>query len=283
MLEEIYRKLGLTSDLEKERQKFINRMVILLDKLEELLIKQYEIGYEKFKNIVEDISFQIGEPPPSFTLIDFELSSSGEEKIGAFSSLIKKKEFKEVCLVLTILLKTLKSEKLEKARKFLSLAIKNSLKLSLVNLGVIFNGEIFMESAATELDKELLLTPLNWLKGYPDSYKKFSNALYYYLNKKYQDALTNAYSALEGIVKIFLNTKARLDNKKTLSSLVKKLQLPSEWSQILYFYCKTAHEYSSRHGKKKQASEPRLTSELTEFYVYLTGAALKLILQRMRS
>jgi hypothetical protein len=80
------------------------------------------------------------------------------------------------------------------------------------------------------------------------------------------------------LVKTFLNKDKRLDNEEIRKDLIKQLGLEGDWGQLLYNYCKLAHEFSSRHGKKETGKELQLPIELVEFYIYFTGTFIRLIL-----
>lgn len=78
-----------------------------------------------------------------------------------------------------------------------------------------------------------------------------------------------------------MNKDKRLDSEEIRTELIKKLGIEKDWGQLLYHYCDIAHEFSSRHGKKETREIQSLSSELIEFYIYLTGAFIRFIIQKM--
>jgi len=161
-------------------------------------------------------------------------------------------------------------------------------KLPLLDLGYKFQGGQIIKSDASELDESLIIENLKWLEDYSNTRELFSKSLENYLRKSYSDSITNAHSALEGLVKTILGTDGRLDNEKTRKELLKKLNLTSNWGQILFHFSKIAHEFSSRHGKKdtnnasSKSRREKVEEELAEFYIYITGTFIRLISRRIK-
>jgi hypothetical protein len=102
------------------------------------------------------------------------------------------------------------------------------------------------------------------------------------LAKNYPDTITNAYSSLESLVKTFLGKDKSLDSQQTRAELIKKLQLEGDWGQLLNHFSKIAHEFSSRHGKSEANQDNELPPDLVEFYLYMTGTFIRLIMRRTR-
>ena len=128
-----------------------------------------------------------------------------------------------------------------------------------------------------------LIKEFAFLSNYPNAKQLFGNSLKHYLTKHYYDAITNAYSSLESLVKTYLNRDKQLDTDEVRNNLVKNLGLEDDWKQLLHYYCKLAHEFSTRHGKKETGEKSDLPLELTEFYIYITGTFLRLIIQKINS
>lgn len=161
--------------------------------------------------------------------------------------------------------------------------IKKVFEITPVDIGFLFTGETIIKKGAKELDEKLILENLTWLVNYPNTKQLFENSLKHYLTKHYQDSITNAYSSLESLVKTYLNKDKRLDTDEVRNNLMKNLGLEGDWNQLLHYYCKLAHEFSSRHGKKESEEKSDLPLELTEFYIYVTGTFIRLIVQKINS
>jgi hypothetical protein len=156
--------------------------------------------------------------------------------------------------------------------------IESVFAASPINIGYTFTGKTIIKNGAEELDDSLITENLEWLNRFPNIRNQFESALKYYLGKQYPDAIANAYSALEGLIKTILETEKRLDNKVTRTKIIEALQLDKQWGQLLYLYCDIAHEFSSRHGKRETGEpSPANIEELTEFYVYMTGTFIRAI------
>lgn len=272
MIKEIYKRLGILPNIEEERKRFLMRVKKALDIIEKLM-KKKEADFLRW-----EIAYVLGDYIP-LTLSDFiNLWNNFEKNLESIEIILKELKTSKISVIgregIEIdLYKVFKKE------------IQKALSLSAIDIGYLFNLKTgqFIRSNVPELDKKLILESLQWLEVYPDTREKFLKSLKHYINKDFPDALTNAYSALEGIVKIFLNQERRLDSEKTRRELIQKLNLKEQWGEMLYFYCKIAHEFSSRHGKKVQKEKKiSLTPELVEFYIYFTGAVIRLILQRIR-
>jgi len=268
-LKKIYSNLGMQTDLSAEILRFNNRL--------EHILKDYEDGYWKSyrcypKFILKEIFFEAG----------WAFNEAADERL---SPLIKKdnteSSLRGNLFFLQLLLGVLsKAKYMHTSFSSFYPTVEEIFNLTQIDIGFFLKNGVIMKTAAKEIDEKLIIENLDWLKDYPDSREKFSNALKYYLTKGGEaDAITNAYSALEGVVKTFLDTKVRLDNEKTKNELLKKLNLPSEWGRIVNNYCEIAHEFGSRHGKKQQTSNTteKIEPELVEFYIYITGTFIRLI------
>ncbi len=161
---------------------------------------------------------------------------------------------------------------------YLQERIADSLKLSVIDLGIYFHKDKFYKKGVQELDERLVLEPLEWLTKYPEAKEQFSGALTEIIKKDFPDAITKAYSSLESIVKTVLGNNKNL--KDNISELLKLLDLPEQWGKIIFNFCSYAHEFSSRHGKseKRKAVQEKIKMEIIEAYIYFTGLMMRLII-----
>jgi len=273
-LKRIYANLGLNATGDQEINRFNIRLQTIIDKLDNMLIVEREDEWEGNydRTLLHKVLFNTG-------LV--------QGCTSRLSGLIKNEHkwflnnLKITQIILDTIAKIPKKELDIKPRLslFLKSEINKIFNLTVIDIGYKFKNGTIIKSGAEELDDKLVIEALNWLDDYPDAKKKFSNSLTHYFNKHYPDAITNAYSALEGTVKAFLDTDARLDKRETIDALLKKLSLGTYWSKIIHNYCEIAHESSSRHGKKETPIQ-KLRSELVEFYIYITGVFIRLISQR---
>jgi len=261
-IREIYQNLGITNSLDTELRKFNARTTLTIQKLEE------ELDYHKKEKVIGLVLLEVG--------MAFNIHSVSE--------LIQDNIGDESMIQNIVILQAFIDTMLDEFSSYPMIVLKTQAAISKIfsslqlDIGYsLVKGYKIVRAGASELDNELILKNLIWLESYPDSRAKFSNSLKYLLTKDYSDAFTNAYSALEGIVKSFLGTKKNLHDEKTISELISALKLDSGMGQILNRYCNLANDISSRHGKKDQEIKVSITPEVTEFYVYMTGSILRLI------
>lgn len=262
----IYKNLGLQPNLGVEIRKFNFRLGKIIEELD----LQYTDDFGNYNSILLDkLSFSLGiEHSRIWAFFD-----GGSEE----------KTFKGNIFRLSMLLDITGNNRLLIApsyRKKLIKQVEEIFNLSLLDLGYSLSGGEIIKKGAGELDEKLLKENLSWLKKFPDAREKFSNGLRFFLTKDYSDSITNVYSSLEGVAKVVLNKNTRLDNEKTIKELISTLGLSGHWGQILFNYCKIAHEFSSRHGKNSKSTNPKLHPEEVEFYIYFTGTVIRLISQK---
>lgn len=276
-----YEELGISTTYAGEVKKLNNRLKNILDELDSKLDIQpvYRYGsishYIYDSGIVKELDFNLGETG--------NLKLSWLIKIGSSEDLLRF-NFLALNLILDILEKRAPISPIYlKLKSWLLDRIKEAIDLSGLDIGYTVVDARIIKSGAGAIDQKLVTDNLAWLKDYKDSHEKFRSALVFYVSKKYPDSITNAYSALEGLVKVFLNSDARLDKPETRNELISKLGLDKNYGNILYHYSIIAHEFSSRHGKKDQESSASEIIEpaLAEFYIYLTGSVIRLISQKM--
>lgn len=249
-MKEIYKRLGLKTDISNERKKFINRMQLVADYIGE------RVSSKLSDTLDHEVSFRLG---------------TNEED---FSSYLQKADFDETLLWCEVVVAQL-SEYNEEVSRYLQGRITQALEESLIDLGIIYKEAKFYRKGAEELDQTLIIETLDWLKEYPAARDSFGEALKEYLRKDYADAITKCYSALESITKEYVGSDKGLDN--LIPELLSKLSLSEQWKSILASFCKYAHEFGSRHGKRKGAHARKLNLGEVEAYIYQTGLIMRLI------
>jgi hypothetical protein len=263
MLKEIYERLGLTSDLASEKNRFQNRVHVLLDKV------GISVGWGShyIAEIGEELNLKLGvvmpvkDRPLDKVLPGFMINSS----------------FEEILIFCEVLLTVLEEMNLVRPLRVFSDGISTSLKESIVDLGILFKNNKFYRKGAEVLDTSLILQPLDWLSAQPVARQYFEDALSDYLKRDFPDAVTKTYSSLESLVKAHLKNNKTFANNNT--ALLKSLSLSNDWKGILVHYSQYANEFSSRHGKNSvEKIEPDPVE--VEAYLYFTGLVMRLILQR---
>lgn len=276
-LRSIYEQLGMEAKYDEEIAKLNNRIILIIDNI---YAKFFEIGESFYKEVysrlVAEFAFLTGESKI------YTSGVMGIQKLPLRDFFRRDKEaFYTNILNLTLLLeasKTMLQPRFNDFYEFILGEAKRVIEITPIDIGYLFSGDTIIKKGAKELDEKLILDNLTWLSKYPASKEFFENSLKHYLGKNYPDAITNAYSSLEGLVKTFLKKDKQLDSDEIRKELINKLGLQGDWGQLLYFYCKLAHEFSSRHGKKETGEKFELPIELVEFYIYITGTFMRLIL-----
>lgn len=261
MIQEIYEKLGLTSDLDKEKEKVFRRLLFVFQKVN----NQLKIG-GKTSPILNTL----------YDYLAFTLGGYRFDNLATFIEEAHRDTFEEIFVVATLTLEKLKIENFS-VYDDMRLRLKEAIDLSLVDLGITLENDIFIKTGSKELDNVAIIEPLDWLGDYPTAKHYFENALEHYLKKNHSDAITNAYSALESLVKTVLNSNRSLNN--LITDLVRWLSLPNQWGTILIKYCDFAHEFSTRHGKKEGKTKDLASEKDTEAYIYFSGLMIRLIIR----
>lgn len=257
----IYNNLGLVPGLEEEKEKFNNRLKKLITFIDKF--KQHKRFLNKFllySGLGHHYSLEgcFGD--------DFEINILNLQYI---LYIIKKDEFSTENKILS-----------QEERNFIEEAIKKIFNLSLLDLGYNYQNGYIIKAGAKELDEKLIIDNLDWLDDFKETKKYFENAVTFNMQEKYNDSLTNCYSALENIVQKVLNNNRTLQNDEQIINFLQKMEIDS-WNGVLKNYCNIANNFSSRHGGKNPTI--KLTKELSEFYLYMTGSFIRLIIQRMNT
>lgn len=283
-LRSIYEQLGIATKYEEEISRLSNRIILVLDNFHSRFYEDRYLIDKIYPTLIKEFGFLIGEssiyengPGGRYYLPLKDFFKSSKEK-DAFETNIK-----NLTLLLEVSKKVLVQTNYGYLYDFILSEAKRAIEVTPIDVGYLFSGKTIIKKGARELDEKLILENLTWLSNYPAIKQLFENSLKHYLAKDYPDAITNAYSSLEGLVKTFLDKDKRLDNNETKRDLIKQLGLEEDWGQLLYHYCKLAHEFSSRHGKKETGEQLELAMELVEFYIYITGTFIRFISQIMRN
>lgn len=263
MLKDVYKRLGLEASLEEEQGKFINRMLLIFKEIDSNHLL-YTGGVDNdLLELLNEISFILGE----------------KREYRLTNLLTVSRTIEKVIIILEAVLSTLKEvPAFMEDYSYLQQRIVDSLNLSVIDLGIHFHNDKFYKKGAQELDERLLLEPLEWLAKYPKAKEYFSGALTEMLKNDFPDAITKAYSSLESIVKTVLGNNKNL--KDSISELLKSLDLPTQWGNIIFNFCSYAHDFSSRHGKseKRKGAQEKIEMEIAEAYIYFTGLVIRLII-----
>lgn len=261
MIKEIYARLGFNAKIDSEQRRLVERIAQVLDRLVE---GAKVLGVHG--TLWQQVSFALGEPLNPY-----------------FSSAVRNQNIERCILICEIALGIVRKGYPSLYERFTE-SIEEAMQYCALNPGFNFHDGKFTRAGAEELDRALVLETLTWLENFPQTRELFENSLGSLLRKNLKDAITNAYSSLESLVKTILKKDKPFDSDEMRKEFVRFVGLEEHWGQMLFLYSKTAHEFSSRHGQR-EGNEPNteLTYELAEFYVYMTGTFIRLIAQRIKT
>lgn len=266
-LQKFYKNFDLEPDINIEKEKFVQRINQSI--FYSLKTNSYPDSYN---NIFIDVCYKLGINGREIIDIDNDGNFGSELWIRNLNS-ITKNDFMETLKVLVLLHDSVSLQNKSKV----STAIELSLCQAVEDLGVRWKDGMFYPSGAKELDEKLINDNLEWLELYPSVKSLFSTALGHFNsslinNSARKDAITNAYTAIESLTQTLLSNKKNFE--KNSDDLVKKLKLPNEYKNIIYYYKQIAHGYSSRHaGSDLEHNE-------SEAFIYLTGILIRLIINK---
>jgi len=197
MLKKIYEQLGLDTKYEDEIRKFNSRILRLLDdfRLEFFEHREHD---DLYPLVLKEFAFLAG-------ISDIYGYDPERKYYFELKKFFGQNDFEKNILNLTLLFEVLKKDPVFKYyHEFLKKGIEKLFAILPMSIGFFFNGETIIRQGARELDEKLISENLSWLSDYPATKKLYENSLIHYLAKHYEDAITNAYSALEGLVKTYL-------------------------------------------------------------------------------
>ena len=186
----------------------------------------------------------------------------------------------EIICKLVILLNTLNDQENANVYRYFSDTLYNALEDLRIPYEIINDdeGSFIFPKGAKELDNALVSEPLEWLKQYPQTRKKWIDALKDYSNldsNNASDVAEKFRKALERFFQEFFNTTKALENLKSeYGNYMKSKGVPPEISNNLetlqQCYTNFMNNYAKHHDK---------TSEnLLEYIMYQTGNIIRLII-----
>ncbi len=240
--------------------------------------------FSKVVNLTHPTSYEV-----IFQGICYELGVNGADMIARqnannFSGLrripslrkITNDDFVKTLQVLVLLYKSLNTEYQQQTDGYIRIALVSAN----TDFGIRWDDGMFYPSGAGELDEKLIDENLQWLKNYPEQATQFKTALNHFQKSTKdisarKDAITNAYSSMEGVAQLVLSNKKNFDNN--LYALMDQLSLPTQYKNIFNYYKVMANEYSSRHAGTE------FSHEETEAFIYLTGILMRLSIQKLKT
>lgn len=275
-LKSIYKEIGIEPDLKKEIPNFNRRMFLAIEQFAQHLL---HVNNYTLQMVEQKVAIAMS--ADEVYVLTYYINKNGKDRKTAAENIFAVRIMQE-CL--GELYREDESPVWLKALVFLDSKMNDIFEMCVVKVGYEYQNHQFIKTDIDELTVPIIGESLEWLNSYPNSKTDFKNALDDYYRKRYPVAISNAYSALESLVKDFLNTDQGLDNEEVINNILRSLKLQSNWSGILNHYCKAAHNFSARHGKRstkvKEVKKP--DPELAEFFIYITGVFIRLIIRTIQ-
>lgn len=191
----------------------------------------------------------------------------------------RQNDFLEFLFTYIVFLNSIKKSDKTIDRSIIYDFLKTSLEKAKIQYEILKDDDNYfcIPKGAAELDKNLVLEPLEWLYSYPKTRTQFVIALKQYQNKDNPaDIADNLRKTIETFFQEFLNNDKGLENNKepmfsTMKSLGADNILMSLFSQVISTYTKYNNETAKHHAEK-------VNPHLLEFLIYQTGLLIRTVL-----
>jgi len=170
----------------------------------------------------------------------------------------------------------------ETQKSELSDLILKTLSDAEVDLGIRWEGGLFLPSGAKLLDDDLVDASLRWLSAveYTSVQQPFSKGLNHFAHAEKRpellaDTVTDMYEAVEALAKV--ETGRDRDLSANAELFIKAVRASDHFKVMLKDYVAYANHF--RHATKTRESKPNLTSGEVEAFMYLTGIFIRLAMR----
>ena len=164
------------------------------------------------------------------------------------------------------------------------LAVKNLLKESELDLGIVWEQGRFTRKGAELLDDKLVNEPLRWLSNpkYLTAYEPFKKAMMHFVEatarpELLNDVVTDMYESLEALAKI-VTGKSEKDLSANAELFLAKVNASDNYKKLLKDYIEYANLF--RHASRQGKERPKLSESEVESFVYLTGIFIRLAIAK---
>ncbi len=171
----------------------------------------------------------------------------------------------------------------DSTKNMLSVYINTILKDSEIDLGITWKDGAFIRSGAKILDEKLVNESLRWLSDpkYKNVYDPFVKGLSHFLESEKRpevlsDVITDMYESLEALAKIVTGRHGK-DLSANAETFIQKVKASEHYKRMLKEYIAYANEF--RHAAGEQRIRPSLSTPEAEFFIYLTGLFIRLVIE----
>jgi hypothetical protein len=259
MIKDFNERFSLSSTIEDEQNKFVERVITFLNHYVEKFL-----NFESYKALFHTVCIQFGKNPKDYT-IDLRgyVSLSDLEKVSG-------KEFLSI-LKLWTAVRTYYSHE-PTLRSLFDDAIIPIINKSEIDLKIKYSDGQFYPVKDEFLDNNLIESPLHLLRSYRDEAKDFGLALQNHNSGNKYGIVENCYKCVEGLSRKILNNNQTLIDNKT--ELLKRFSGSGYWRKILANYI----DYGNTYGRHASSDRHSIIEKESEAYLYLTGLLIRLIL-----
>ncbi len=260
-VKEFDKLFGLSTSIEEEKNKFINRIE---NTVFSYFVKHHE--FEEYHRLFKHVCYELGLDAEDL----IQKSSFIRVSVPNFKTLTNKDFIQTLRTLVAIYKGVYESQDIQ---QFISKVINDTIEKSTFNLGIKWTDGVFFPTGDKLLDKELIDTAVSLLDQFPNEKIDLKNALDNYNSKSLYGVVENCYIAVEGISRHLLGNKKTLDNNK--EDLLRLLQFSRYWDKIFVNYLSYAHEFRRHAGEKRH----ELKSEEVEGFLYLTCLIIRATLR----
>jgi hypothetical protein len=254
---------GFSTDLEQERNRFVNRMGSLFDKFKR------DLKFDEYNSLFEKVCYELGE---NYRKILSDYSRIVRPVTAPSLQVLSGIDFNKVLRLIVALYNSYDGNNYVQ-HHIISKSVTDALSKSQMDVGVKWVNGSFYPAGEDLLDEQVIEGALKSLHNYPNENKDITIALTNYQSGRLDGVIENCYLAIEGLTrKVLKNDRTLLNNKVELLQLVGSSRY---WGKIVSAYIEYANEM------RRHASEERhnLKANEVEGFLYLTCLIIRLVIQ----
>lgn len=268
-MSDFHKRFEIKIDIEEARKRFINR-----------------VCNDIFDGVTDStgVFFSFMIPARNRKRIGIILSALGkryEDKSVQLSDHINTNDFREVLRTIEAIHsnESAVTDNENDLQDIVSKKVDKILAQSELDIGIRWQDGKFWPRGAKLLDEQLVNDPLEWLRtdGHSTVVEPFEKALRHFSEVKSRpqglpDVITNAYMALEALVKIVLGNDRDLSQNR--EKFVHEIKGTEFHKNILKEY--VGYGCNHRHAADPKSPRSQPSNSEAEFFLYFTGAVIRL-------
>jgi hypothetical protein len=255
---EFHHRFSIEVDLSEARRRFVNRAYNAI--LDRELLMTTGITEDEVDEVIRFVADKLGE---RFDVPEFD------DYVG--------QDFHRCLQAIEVVYQCLDKRK---SKENVVATIQYMLTNAEFDLGIKWEGRMFVPAGAKELDDQLVNRPLEWLRAkHLDSVLlPFEKGLRHLLQTMREpelrwNVITDMYESVEALAKAITARKGR-DLSSNRELFLKAVNASEGYKKILKAYIEYANEF--RHAAETNQRKPLPSAEETESFVYLTGLFVRM-------